>query len=347
MQNINQKRLVATFCGLVKIKSPSGHEEIFASFLVNQLKKLGLKTAKDKYGNVIAKLKGAGKPLVLCCHMDTVAVGPGKEINPKISKRIIRSDGTTILGADNKDSIAAILEMLTVLREKSLTHRALELVFTREEEAISKGARNLDFSLLAGRDCVISDHCEKYGAIVQGAPYNFQFQATIKGRRVHVKAPEKGVNAIAIAAAAIGQMPLGRVDRFTTANVAYQIGGLQGTVDSETKKVGELALEIRNSVPDLAIAYGEARGVKREKVEITLQKIKHIFEKTASKHGGRATFNSRLLAEGYFLKKNDALIQKIQQIFRAQGVKPFLVQAIGGSDANIFNNRARRAVVIS
>ncbi|MBI5731989.1 MAG: hypothetical protein HY982_01365, partial [Candidatus Magasanikbacteria bacterium] len=135
--------------------------------------------------------------------------------------------------------------------------------------------------------------------------------------------------------------------RFTTANVAYQIGGLQGTVDFETKKVGELALEIRNSVPDLAIAYGEARGIKREKVEKALEKIKSTFQKAAVQYGGQAIFTCHLLVEGYFLKKNDALIQKVQQIFRAQGVKPFLVQAIGGSDANIFNNRARRAVVIS
>lgn len=200
---INQERLIKTFCELAKIKSPSGKEAVIARKIELILKSCGLSVKRDTYGNIVAKLSGQGKPLILCAHMDTVAIGAGKKIRLIVGKGKISSDGTTILGADNKDSVAAILETLKILKEKQLPHRPLEIVFTRAEEAISRGAKNFDFSLLKGIECIISDFAHPYGAIVQSAPGLYQFEVWIKGKRCHVKEPEKGVNAILVAADAI------------------------------------------------------------------------------------------------------------------------------------------------
>ncbi|HOX61023.1 MAG TPA: M20/M25/M40 family metallo-hydrolase [Candidatus Magasanikbacteria bacterium] len=347
MPKINKRRLVKLFCDLAKIKSPSGKEEEISRFIEKELGTIGISARRDRYGNLIASLAGWGEPLILCAHMDTVSIGPGEAIRPVVGGKTIKSDGTTILGADNKDSAAAILEMLRLLKEAGQKHRALELVFTRDEEAISKGASNLDFSLLRGRECVISDHCAKYGVIVQSAPFNFQFQVKVVGKRAHVKAPEEGINSIKIVAQAIAKMPLGRVDEKTTANIAFQVGGLQGVVDDGDRGIGTLGVEIRNSVPDLAVVYGEVRGIDRARVGKTLKKIESDFQQVADRFGGKSIFTVRELVPGYSFNKNNRLIKEIGSIFKAQGVKSELVSAVGGSDANVFNNRGLTAVVIS
>ena len=118
---INQKRLVETFVELAKIDSESFFEKDIQEVLVSKLKDLGCKVQVDnagkKYnttaqGNVIGFFPGTIKsaPIVLSSHMDTVV--PGKGVKPVVKKDKITSDGTTVLGADDKAGIAIILEVL-------------------------------------------------------------------------------------------------------------------------------------------------------------------------------------------------------------------------------------------
>src|SRR5690554_2449588 len=107
---VKQDRLVKEFLELVQIDSHSGKEGKIAKVLVKKLEELGLEVIIDgagekaggETGNVIGKLKGTGeKPGILfSCHMDTVK--PGEGVKPVIKEDIIYSDGTTILGGDNK-----------------------------------------------------------------------------------------------------------------------------------------------------------------------------------------------------------------------------------------------------
>lgn len=342
---VDKKRLVKGFCDLAKIKSPSGREDEIADFLVKRLKQLEISVKKDGYGNLIARFEGSGKPLILCAHMDTVPVGSGLEIKPIVKDKRITSDGNTILGADNKDSIAAILEAITVIKENKLAHRAVEIVFTREEEEISKGAKNLDLSLLSGKECIISDMADPYGLITVSAPYCFKFEVRVKGRRSHVKEPENGVNAIAIMSKAISKMPLGRVDRLTTSNIAFAVSGLDGVITNNNLR--DLEKECRNTVPDYAVIFGEVRGADIEKVQATLAAIKKHFSLAAKHFGGEVIFGCEKLADGYLFNPNDPLISMISEIFRMQGVKPKMFNSTGGSDANILNGRGIKSVVIS
>ena len=108
----------------VQIDSETKNEKEFADFIENKLKVLGLEVYRDNAGeklgsnsgNIIAKLKEtrSGEPVLFSCHMDTVS--PGKGIKPIIKDNIIYSDGTTILGGDDKAGIAAIVEALTVIK---------------------------------------------------------------------------------------------------------------------------------------------------------------------------------------------------------------------------------------
>lgn len=346
---INKERLASLFCELAKIKSPSGQEEEIVKIVSEKLLTIGLKVERDNYGNIVAKLDGKGKPLILSGHLDTVDIGEGTEIVPiiDINKNIITSDGTTILGADNKDSVSAIIEVLTVLSENKIVHRPLEIIFTLKEEAISEGAKNLDYSLLTGKECVISDYAGEYGSVIIGAPYCFLFDITVVGKRSHVKEPEKGVNAIEVMAKIVTHIPLGRIDELTTSNIAYQVSGLKGVIDEKDRTIESLVKLNRNTVPDLAILHGEVRGPDLNKIKDTLIETKKVAIEIADNMGAKIICDTKKIADGYIFSENNALVYKVSQIFKAQGVIPKFVYTIGGSDANIFNANNICTIVIS
>jgi len=347
MKYINKDRLINRFLELARIPSPSGQEPEICQYLAHSLVDLGLQIVGDDYGNIIAKLAGTGKPIILCAHMDTVAIGEGTMIVPIVKEDVITSDGTTILGADNKDSIAAILEALSIVRENRLENRAAEIVFTKEEEAISRGAMKLDITKLRGKECLISDCPEPYGTITTNAPFWYGFDVKVSGVRCHAKEPEKGVNVAAIMAKAISSMPLGRIDALTTSNIAYQILGLKGIVDNPKEKVTNIPKKDRNSIPDLGIISGEVRGLKIEKVIESLARIEALFTEVASEFGGRSSFEQKKLADGYYFSEEDPLVKFAASIFSDQGVAPRYIPSIGGSDANILNGRGINTIVIS
>ncbi|HSQ85089.1 MAG TPA: M28 family peptidase, partial [Desulfobacterales bacterium] len=122
---IDRKRLAETFKFLVQIDSISKEESIIANEIKKILESLGAETLMDNAGdkiggnsgNLIAKLKGntLSPPLLLNAHMDTVE--PGRGITVVFENGKFTSDGTTILGADDKSAIAILLEALYILKE--------------------------------------------------------------------------------------------------------------------------------------------------------------------------------------------------------------------------------------
>lgn len=350
MKHINKERLTKTFKELAKIPSPSGQEERISKVLTEKLENLGLVVKKDTYGNFVAKLAGKGEPVVLCAHMDTVAVS--KDVINVIvdeDKGEIRSDGMTILGADNKDSISAILEMLEVVKENKLLYHSLEIIFTREEEAISGGARSLDLSLISGRECFISDQAEPYGTITLTAPYLYAFNVDIQGIKCHVKEPEKGINAVRIMATAIShpEMPIGRIDSLTTVNIGSVIAGLRSVIDEPGKAISDLRQAGRNSVPDLAHVYGEVRGADEKKVREVLSSIEKIFATVGKLFNGILTFSVEKKADGYIFMKDDPLVARVASIFIDQQVNVEYFDSVGGSDANILEKNGIHSIVFS
>src|SRR5689334_17864023 len=122
---IQRDRLLEFFLDLVRIDSPSGYETEVARRLIAALSDLGGEVGPDPHGNLIASFKGAGEPLLLSAHMDTVQ--PGEGIKPIIDGDTIRTDGTTVLGGDPKAGISAILEGLRAVKESGVEHRAVEV----------------------------------------------------------------------------------------------------------------------------------------------------------------------------------------------------------------------------
>jgi tripeptide aminopeptidase len=116
---VDQARVRATFIRLLEMNTPSCKEGPVADFLEAELRGMGFTTWRDgagqaiggETGNLLARLDGAASgapPLLLNAHMDTVEPTEGLEIRE--ADGVLRSSGTTILGADDKAGVTAILE---------------------------------------------------------------------------------------------------------------------------------------------------------------------------------------------------------------------------------------------
>ena len=314
---VNRDRLVRTFIKYAKISSPSHHEGQLRTVLRDDLIALGVKTRIDRAGNLLGTVTGTGTPLLLCAHMDTVR--PCERIRPVIRGEVIMTDGTSVLGADDKAGIAAIVETLQLLKESRLPHPPLELVFTTGEETFSDGAAELDYSLLQSPLGFVIDGGE-IAEIDYRSAYLADIQITVRGKGAHSGVePEKGISAIQIAAEAISHLKLGRLDRDTTANIGIIDGG-----------------SIRNAIPAEVFVHGEARSFSKRKIEDQLERMHKAFQDAAERYGGLLEINSRVALDGYTLSKTNPAIIQASQAMRQLGITPKLVASIGGTDANTF-----------
>lgn len=316
---INEARLLQTFLDLVRIDSPSGEEAAIAAELEQRFRELGLTAERDEMNNVVAKLPGRGDPLMLAAHMDTVM--PGRGVKPVVKDGVVYSDGTTILGADDKSGIAVILELLQTVLERQLPHPPLEVVVTVQEETGLIGAQALDLGRLQAKMGVSFDAGVVPGTIVVAAPTHNIITAVVHGKAAHSGTrPEKGINAVLVAAQALVQMPLGRIDEETTANIGQIQGG-----------------RARNIVPDRVELRGEARSHQLEKLEQQTAKMVSALEDAASRHGATVDVEVSRAYQGYTLTEADAVVGRLIDACRAVGVEPHLVPSGGGSDANVYN----------
>ena len=87
--------------------------------------------------------------------MDTV--GPAEAIHPVVEGDVIRTDGTSVLGGDDKAGVVAILEAIRVLRERRIPHGDLEVVLTICEETGLLGAKHFDTGRLRAKRGLVLD----------------------------------------------------------------------------------------------------------------------------------------------------------------------------------------------
>ena len=142
------------FLDLAAMASPSGEERPVADRVAAELRELGLDVDEDGAGaeigggtgNLYARLEPTvdGKPLFLCSHMDTVP--PTGPIEPVVEDGVVRNAGGTILGADNKSAVVAMVETARRVVERRIPQAGLELLFTPKEEVGLRGAQAFDCS---------------------------------------------------------------------------------------------------------------------------------------------------------------------------------------------------------
>jgi tripeptide aminopeptidase len=266
---INIQRLGERFKMLAQIDSESRREADIAKVLEKLLVKLGAGVTFDDTakkvggdcGNLIAKFKGTVDvpPLFLSGHMDTVV--PGNGVKVQFKDGIFTSDGTTILGGDDKSALAIILEVMEVVKENNLPCPPVEIVFTVCEEIGLLGAKHLDLSLMDSKFGYILDSTDTQG-IVTKAPSANTIAIKVYGRAAHAgAAPENGISAIYAAAKGIAGLTLGRIDEETTCNLGTISGGMA-----------------TNIVPECVVIHGEARSHDLKKLESVTHSIISGFE---------------------------------------------------------------------
>ena len=297
---INESRLVQTFLDLVAIDSPSGQEQAIADDLVKRFTALGGEVVRDERHNLIARFpNGSGDWLMLSAHMDTVGTDVG--IKPQIRDGIIFSDGTTILGGDDKSGVAVILEVIRSLQEEGVAHPPLEAVISVSEETGLQGARWLDKSQIRSRSGIILDGGGPLSNIVVSAPSQDTLRVTVYGRKAHAGAePEKGINTIRVASEAIAAMPLGRIDEETTAN----IGVIQGGTAT-------------NIVPDEVFIRGEARSRNDEKLAKQTAGDGRGLRGRRERNGARVEVKIQRSYNSYALTEATPIVAKAMAAIRA------------------------------
>lgn len=335
---INRERMLKQFLELLRIDSPPLKEGKVAEYLLSELRGMGFSCAVDNAaqtlggdtGNLIAYKPGRvdSQCLMLSAHMDTVQPTAGLE--PIVEDGIVRSGGQTILGADDKASIAIILEAVRALDEDGAPRGPLEIVLSVAEEVGLRGARAMDLSLLRSKFGYVLDSGKPAGGLITSAPSHDLLTVRIRGKAAHAGAqPEDGVSAIQAAALAIASMRLGRIDDETTANVGTIQGG-----------------QATNIIPDLVEIKAEARSRNPAKLQAQVQHMSECFHEGAEKVGASVDIAVEHAYVTYQVPDSDPLVQWAFRAGRSVGLSPTTRPGGGGSDANVFNANGIRAVVL-
>lgn len=334
MHPVNQQRLIETFVDLARISSPSWHEGPVIDYLAARLDDLGIPWQLYPCGeshNMLIRVEGTapGTPVLFSGHLDTVT--PCDNVKPQVTASRISSDGTTILGSDDKCAVAQFLEGLRVIRETGMPHGPIEVLLSCAEEIGLKGAAAFDTSALRARHAFVFDSGGSVGTIVLRAPYQITMAVTVRGKAAHAgMEPEKGISAIMALADIIHRLPSGRIDAETTANVGTISGG-----------------RATNIVAQEAFCRLEVRSLDRKKLARVEKQIRDIIRQRSTAWGARAGIARNLEYEGFSISQSDFLVKTAAAALGRLRIRPRFVSSGGGSDTNILNRAGIRAVNLS
>jgi tripeptide aminopeptidase len=319
------------FLELAAIPSPSGEEGPVAELIDSYLADLGLERELDEAGNLLTRLEpsgnGGGAPIFLCAHMDTVPpLGP---IEPVVDDEgQVRNAGGTILGADNKASVAVMLEAARLLLAERRSHAGVELLFTVREETGLQGASAFDHTRLEAREGFVYDSSGPVGNVIRSSPWARTIDVVFKGRAAHAGlAPEEGRSAILSASRAIADLRLGRIDDETTANVGRISGG-----------------SARNVVPERCELAVEARSRNQAKLAELVQELVDGFAFAASVCECEVETTISESYPGYRFPPDEPVFRRACEAVERAGLSATPVDSGGGADANVFNARGLACV---
>lgn len=320
--------------------APSADRElVLARMLVEEMKGLGIADARvdDKgyvYGHIPATPGCEDKPsLGLVAHMDTVADASGENIKPQIienydgkdvvlkgsgdilkveefpylaelkGRTLITTDGTTLLGADDKAGIAEILTVAEEIIKEGLPHGKICIGFTPDEE-IARGAKHFDVEGF-GADYAYTLDGDEEGEI-QFENFNASTAfITIHGVSVHTgSAKDVMVNSQTIATEIHQMLPVNERPETTEGYEGfYHLVSVQGNVtttkmkyfirDFDRRSFDARAQKLRDITEEMNKKYGEGKVEveivesyynMREKIEPCMQLID--YAKAAIEHAG-------------------------------------------------------------
>ena len=328
-------------------------QRVFANYLVEELKKLGLEDANvDENSYVMATLKGNTEgvdTIGFISHLDTAPDITGKNVKPRVIKNyngediilneelnvityikdypelselkghdIIVTDGTTLLGADDKAGITAIMTAVEYLRNHpEVKHGDIKIGFTPDEE-IGRGADLFNVEKFGAKYAYTID-----GGVEGELEYeNFNAAgATIKiqGRNVHPgSAKNKMINALHIACEIADSFPANERPETTEHYEGfYHLNDMNGSVEEAT-----MIYIIRDH--------------DRDKFESRKAYMTEVIEKLNEKYDNRISLD--LKDQYYNMKEKVEPVMFIVDIAKKSmeevGITPNIIPIRGGTDGS-------------
>ena len=330
--------------------SPSTErQKDLGNVLMQELEALHLEDVHmDDCGNVLATLpasEGVDAPVIaLIAHMDTAPDASGENVKPRLVRyeggelklndsvsltealcpgleshvgdELIVTDGTTLLGADDKAGLAEIMAAVETILEKNIKHGEVRIIFTTDEE-IGHGTDGLDVQELG---------CD-YGYTVDGGPLgeieyeNFNAAAavlTVHGVGVHPgSAKNVMVNAATVAMDFHALLPEDEVPEKTE--------GYEGFFHLTDMEGGMAKATLRYIIRD---HDREKFEEKKALFAACAEKINEVYgDGTAEVDITDSYYNMKEKIQPHF-----HLIERAENAFRANGVTPMCVPIRGGTD---------------
>ncbi len=328
---INHDRLLGTFVDMLSVDSFHGDEDRVEAIIRPALEPLGIRFSHDAIGNLIGCWPGRGRSdgrIMLNAHMDTVQ--PTPNMRPVVDADGVRSDGSSVLGADDKAGLAAIIEAIRSVDDAGLDHAPIELVFTVGEDVGHIGSKAFDAASIESRTSFVFDAGGPVGNVVMRAPGQIRCTATLHGRAAHAGIePELGISAISLLARAVDRMPLGRVDAETTANIGRIEGGQASNIVAPTARI-----------------EAEARSLSEDRLADQIAAMRVAVADAAADMGGSFDFEEHRFYVAYQLAEDAAAVQLADRAIEASGLTPRHVSTGGGSDAHEFNLKGITSVCL-
>jgi tripeptide aminopeptidase len=336
--NSRQQELLSLFLRLAPIEGVSHFERAIADEVITILRASGIDVIEDQSativkgntGNILCfppGFRADASAIMLEAHLDTVQ--PTGLLKAIVKEDRVCSDGSTILGADNRMGLSILVDLLLHSKEISGPKKNFFVALTVGEETGLYGAAALDLSKYKVTTAFVFDCSKRPGIFIRESVGLYDFTAQFVGKAAHAGvAPEEGVSAIALAALAISKIQLGRIDAETTANIGKIFGG-----------------EATNIVPERVTVEGEVRSFSPDRIREELRKIEQSFH--ASVNGsGRLVFSAYSDFEPYVHEADAPAVVELEDAIRRAGLTPKPIRYMGGSDANKYNAKGIPAVNI-
>ena len=321
---------------LVSIPSPSGNELDVGHYIKERLAAEGIdahfddsgKNNDSNSGNLIATIDGSGHTLLFLAHMDTVEQG---KTTPIIEGDTIKTDGNSILGADNKASVAPLMHAIISAKKKGGNPKIIAAFTTREENG-SMGAGFLDLKEHVDFVFVV-DGSNKTGTFINKALGQMPFYVEITGKEVHAaKDPEKGANAIKAAGIMLTALDIGKKQDGSTLNI--------GTISGGT---------FVNVVPGKVVMKGEARAYEQNRINERLVEIENAASSACEKTG--CTYSIRKIEEegapAFSIEPSNKIVELAKKASAATGVEFNLDSLNGTCEANVISGKFDNIICMS
>lgn len=321
--------LIDTFLALAAIDEIYPHEDKILSYIKQRLTQAGAPYRQDKAGNIVARIPGkSAEALGFATHVDIAAPLHGRAVI--VTEKVIKTDGTGILGADDKAAIAALLELAdAVYRAKQPPERTIEMLFTVGEECGLRGAKALDTSLLCAEQFIIIDMAGPINVVVTKSPANFKINVQYTGKAAASALWQDGKNAGAALIHACGSLQQGELEP----GVIFNIGRMQ---------LGDA----RNQVAGVAWLEAELRCYDATKLETVANRLDEHFSKVAAEYDISAEVTIDKTTGPYSFNPSGVLFAQVEKTLQKMQLTPDLIEVFGCFDGNILAGYDKEIVVM-